>query len=149
MRQGVDLLERSIVEWPSWPAFLAEACGTAGRPEEGLEVLARAEGKAGGALRGTILEAELYRIRGDLLLQRSPKNRTEAETLFRRAIEAARRMEARSLELRAAMSLARLWHKQGKKDEARALLTPIYDWFTEGFDTQDLKDAKALLDELA
>jgi predicted ATPase len=73
----------------------------------------------------------------------------EAEALFQKALDIARSQEAKSLELRAATSLARLWQRQGKKDEARTLLQPIYDWFTEGFDTQDLKDTKALLDALS
>ena len=73
----------------------------------------------------------------------------EAEACFLKAIEVAQRQQAKSLELRAVMSLSRLWQSQGKKDEARQLLTEIYHWFTEGFDTKDLQDAKALLDELA
>ncbi len=72
----------------------------------------------------------------------------EAEEYFQKAIEVARKQSAKSLELRAATSLARLWQQQGKKEEARELLAPVYNWFTEGFDTADLKDAKALLDEL-
>ena len=81
-------------------------------------------------------------MKGELLLS---KDEAEAESLFQRAVEVAQRQEARSFELRAATNLARLWQKQGKQDEARALMAPIYEWFTEGFDTQDLKDAKALL----
>ncbi len=77
------------------------------------------------------------------------RNRAEAEASYNQAITVARRQQAKSLELRAATSLARLWHQQGKTGEARALLAPVYDWFTEGFDTADLKDAKALLDALA
>ena len=73
----------------------------------------------------------------------------EAEAHFRDALEIAQRQEAKTFELRAATSLARLWQRQGRRAEARDLLQPAYDWFTEGFDTQDLKDAKALLDELA
>jgi predicted ATPase len=72
----------------------------------------------------------------------------EAEACFQRALDIARRQEAKSLELRAAMSLSRLWLRQGKRDEARALLAPIYGWFTEGFDTADLQEAKALLETL-
>jgi predicted ATPase len=73
----------------------------------------------------------------------------EAEALFHQSLEIARRQEAKTFELRAATSLARLWRQQGKRAEARELLTPIYSWFTEGFDTADLKDAKALLEELS
>jgi len=89
-------------------------------------------------------EAELYRLRGEL----KSTNPVEAEADFRRAVDIARSQDARSLELRATMSLARLLNKQGKRDEARAMLAEIYNWFTEGFDTADLKDAKALLDRL-
>jgi predicted ATPase len=91
-------------------------------------------------------EAELYRLRGELLL--SADNEAAAEACFHQALDIAPRRQARSLELRAAMSLARLWQRQGKHAEAYQLLTPIYGWFTEGFDTADLKEAKALLDEL-
>jgi tetratricopeptide (TPR) repeat protein len=91
-------------------------------------------------------DAELLRLKGELLLS---KDEAEAESHFRRALHVARGQEARSSELRTATNLARLWQKQGKKNEARALLAPIYDWFTEGFDTLDLKDAKALLEELS
>ncbi len=90
----------------------------------------------------------MRRIEGAFLLVRDD-DAEAAEAGFRRALEIARHQQARSLELRAAMSLARLWHSQGKTVEARDLLAPIHDWFTEGFDTADLKDAKALLDELA
>ena len=91
-------------------------------------------------------DAELLRLKGELLLAR---DEAEAESHLHRALEVARGQEARFFELRAATTLARLWQRQGKKDEARGLLAPVYDWFTEGFDTPDLKDAKALLDELA
>ncbi len=77
------------------------------------------------------------------------RRQAEAETWLQRALDVARRQEAKSLELRAAMSLSRLWQQQGKQAEARELLAPIYGWFTEGFDTEDLQEAKALLDELA
>jgi predicted ATPase len=93
-------------------------------------------------------EAELHRLRGELLLQHSVASPEEAETCFQQALDVARRQEAKSLELRAAMSLARLWHQQGKRAEAKALLAPIYGWFTEGFDTADLQEAKALMEEL-
>jgi predicted ATPase len=93
-------------------------------------------------------EAEIYRLRGVLLLRQTRPQQVEAETWLQRALDVARRQEAKSLELRAAMSLARLWQQQGKCAEARALLTPIYGWFTEGFDTADLQEAKALLDAL-
>ena len=94
-------------------------------------------------------EPEVHRLIGDLLLRRNPIAPDRAEVSYRRAIEQARSQEAKSWELRAATSLARLWRDQGKPSEARDLLAPIYGWFTEGFDTADLKDAKALLDHLA
>jgi len=88
------------------------------------------------------------RLKGELLLKQDNSNTAEAQKCFERAIEIARKQSAKSLELRATMSLARLLDKRGKRDEARAMLADIYNWFTEGFDTADLKDAKALLDEL-
>jgi predicted ATPase len=93
-------------------------------------------------------EAEIARLRGVLLLQQTGKPQAEAETWLRRALDVAHRQQAKSLELRAAMSLSRLWQQQGKRVEARELLAPIYAWFTEGFDTADLQEAKALLEEL-
>jgi len=89
----------------------------------------------------------MHRVRGDLYL--SIHDDGAAEASFREAISVAQHQSARAWELRAAMSLARLWRDQGKRDEARELLAPVYGWFTEGFDTLDLKEAKALLDELA
>jgi predicted ATPase len=84
-----------------------------------------------------------------LLLRQPGTSQADAETWLQRALDVARRQEAKSLELRAASSLTRLWQSQGKRDEARELLEPVYNWFTEGFDTADLIDAKALLDELS
>ena len=109
-------------------------------------------------------EAELHRLRGELLLQsgvQSPEasvhtqhaalrmpHAAEAEACFQQALDIARRQQAKSLELRAAISLSRLWQQQGKRAEAYEMLTPIYGWFTEGFDTADLQEAKTLLEEL-
>ena len=93
-------------------------------------------------------EAELYRIRGELRLLGDTANAADAETSFQKAIEVARSQKAKTWELRAAASLARLWQEQGKADKVCDRLTPVYEWFTEGFDTVDLKGAKALLDEL-
>jgi predicted ATPase len=98
-------------------------------------------------------EAELYRLKGELTLQRhvdraESEVQQESEGYFQHALDIARRQEAKSLELRAATSLAGLWQQQGKKKGARDLLAPVYHWFTEGFDTADLKEAKALLKEL-
>jgi predicted ATPase len=94
-------------------------------------------------------EAEVYRLRGELLLQQSAAQQGEAEESLHQALTVARRQEAKSLELRSAMSLSRLWQQQGKRIEAYDLLAPIYGWFTEGFDTADLREAKALLEELS
>ena len=91
----------------------------------------------------------LHRIRGEILLKRDPANTALAEEEFLTAISVARAQQAKSWELRAAMSLARLWRDQGKPQQARELLAPVYGWFTEGFDTLDLKEAKVLLEELA
>jgi predicted ATPase len=93
-------------------------------------------------------EAEIYRLRGVLLLRQAVPQQEEAEAWLRRALDVSRRQEAKALELRAAMSISRLWQQPGKRAEARALLTPVYGWFTEGFDTTDLHEAKALLEEL-
>jgi predicted ATPase len=92
-------------------------------------------------------EAELYRLKGELLLRRGSPSE-EVAACFHQALDVARRQEAISLELRAAMSLARLWQQQGKRTEAHALLAPIYGWFTKGFETADLQEAKALLEAL-
>ena len=94
-------------------------------------------------------EAEIHRLRGVLLLRQTGTPQAEAEAWLQRALEVARRQQAKSLELRAAMSLSRLWQQQSKRDEAHALLAPVYDWFTEGFNTADLQEAKALLEEFA
>ena len=94
-------------------------------------------------------EAEVYRLKGALLLQQSSDNQPEAATCFQQAMTIAQNQSAKSWELRAATSLAKLWQSQGKRKEAYDLLAPVYGWFTEGFDTLDLKDAKALLEELA
>jgi predicted ATPase len=125
-------------------ALLAEAHGIIGEPETGLTMLTEAL-----ALGECWYETELYRLKGVLLLQQSSDNKAEAEICFHHALEIARNQQAKSFELRTATSLARLWQQQGKRQEAYDLLAPVYSWFTEGFDTADLKDAKALLDELA
>ena len=93
-------------------------------------------------------EAELYRIKGELLLRQAVPDVHQAAACFQQALAIARRQQAKSWELRAAMSLARLWQRQGKRAEARHLLAEIYGWFTEGFDTADLQDARALLNTL-
>jgi predicted ATPase len=150
MRQGLAAVRATGAEIgrPYQLSLLASVYGGMGEPEEGLRLLAEALAlveKSGGRWR----EAELYRLKGELLLARSVAYYAEAETCFRQALDVARRQQAKSLKLRAAMSLSRLWQQQGKRDEARELLAPIYSWFTEGFNTPDLQEAKALLDELA
>jgi adenylate cyclase len=126
---------------------LAETCGKLGRAEEGLDLVAK--GLATVEQTGQrSAEAELYRLKGELLVIKDPRNLAEAERYLRTAIDVARRHGARLLELRATVSLARLMANQGHRDEARAMLTDIYNWFTEGFDIADLKEAKALLDQL-
>jgi class 3 adenylate cyclase/predicted ATPase len=129
-------------------ALLAEAHGTLGQPEGGLKVLTEALAlvdKTGERW----YEPELYRLKGILLLQQNSDNQGEPEACFHHAIAIAQSQQAKSWELRAATSLARLWQQQGKRAEARELLAPVYDWFTEGFDTADLQEAKALLAALA
>jgi DNA-binding SARP family transcriptional activator/predicted ATPase len=127
-------------------AILAETYGRMGQIEEGLTVLGEAMTMAhrGGEY---FYEAEIHRVKGELLLVQGEAD-AEVEVCFRQAIEVARRQRAKSLELRATVSLCRLWQKQGKREEARQLLAAIYGWFTEGFDTPDLKEAKALLEAL-
>jgi predicted ATPase len=119
-----------------------------GEPERGLAALAEAL-----TLVDTTgdrwYEPESHRLKGELLLQQNADNQADAESCFAQAITIAQKQSAKSLELRAATSLAKLWQQQGKRQEAHDLLAPVYHWFTEGFDTADLKDAKALLDELA
>ena len=129
-------------------ALLAEASGHAGQVEEGLCLLAEAVAVLEANGQGDLLP-EAYRLRGALLLRQAVPDTAQAETCFQQALTIARQQQARSWELRAAVSLARLWQRQGKWAEARELLAPIYGWFTEGFDTADLQEAKALLKALA
>ncbi len=131
---------------PYWLALLASVHGRLDQAQEGL--VANAEALAQVDRTGErFWEAELHRFKGQLLLENDAANESEAEACFHRAIEIARAQEAKSWELRATTSLARLWHAQGKPEEARELLAPVYGWFTEGFDTADLIAAKALLDD--
>jgi len=173
LHQGLAALQAIGTEFgrPYFLAMLAEASGKAGRTEEGLSVVAEAltlVDKIGERM----YEAELYRLKGELTLQReargwrletsppssqasslkplvSPAAEQEAEGCFHKAIDVARKQQAKALELRASTSLARLWQSQGKQYAARNTLSEIYDWFTEGFDTKDLQEAKALLEELS
>ena len=147
MRQGLGTYRATAAEVtrPFFVGLLATQYGQEGQGQEGLRVLAealtavRTQGQH-------FYAAELHRLNGELL-QAVPDER-QAEAYFRQALDIARHQQAKSLELRAAMSLARLWQRQGKRAEAHALLAPIYGWFTEGFDTADLQEARALLVEL-
>jgi predicted ATPase len=155
--EGIAQIRRGIAAWratgaelsvPYWSALLAEAYGKAGQAEAGLRVLAEALTavcKTGDRHH----EAELYRLKGEFLLQQDVPDAQEAESCLRQAVAVARQQQAKSLELRAAMNLSRLWQHQGKRAEAQQLLAPIYGWFTEGFDTPDLQEARALLEALA
>jgi predicted ATPase len=128
--------------------LLAEAYREASRLDDGLNALTEALAAADdNEIR--FCEAEIHRLKGELLLRQNDSNATEARSCFARAIEIARTQSAKSWELRATLSLARLLDKQGRCDEARTMLADIYNWFTEGFDTADLKDAEALLAELS
>jgi predicted ATPase len=131
--------------WTPHLGSLALAHAQAGQAETALDLLSEALA-AVEDMDERFFEAELHRIVGDALL--SMQRQGEAEVEFTRALAVARQQHAKSWELRAAMSMARLWRDQGKPQQARELLAPIYGWFTEGFDTLDLKEAKALLEEL-
>ena len=165
MRQGIAAFKATGAELGLSGNFsaLAEAYGKVGQVEEGLAMLAEVltiVNKTG----ERFYEAEVYRLKGTLTLQQlkvqgskskvpstqhpTPSTQTEAEACFLKAIEIARRQSAKSFELRAVMSLAQLWQQQGKRKQARKMLAEIYGWFTEGFDTADLKEARALLQEL-
>jgi TOMM system kinase/cyclase fusion protein len=150
VREGLAAFQATGAEVgrPYFLALLAEVYGRGGQAEERLSVL----DEALAAVQKTgerWCEAELYRLKGELVLGRFSADSAEAETCFRQGIDIARRQHAKSLELRTAMSLSRLWQQQGKGKAAHTLLAPVYGWFTEGFDTADMQEAKALLEELA
>ena len=132
---------------PYYLALLAEAYGKVRQTTQGLMVLGEAMAFVHKSA-DRYYEAELYRLKGVLLLQQAVPDAPQAEACFQQALAVARRQQTRSWELRAAMSLSRLWQQQGKRAAAYELLAPIYGWFTEGFDTKDLQEAKALLTEL-
>jgi predicted ATPase/class 3 adenylate cyclase len=150
VRQGIAAYRATgaAVFVPYFYTWLADVAAHLGHVEEGLQALAEAH---------TLVEqqeerwweAEVARLRGVLLLRQRGTPQAEAEACFQQALDVARHQEAKALELRAAVSLSRLWQQQGKRAEARELLAPVYGWFTEGFDTADLQEAKALLEELA
>jgi predicted ATPase len=129
-------------------ALLAEASGQAGQPEVGLRVLAEAVTLVT-TTEARWWEAELHRLQGALQLQLPRPDSTQAEACFRQALDVARGQQAKSLELRAALSLSQLWHEQGKSAEAHSLLAPLYGWFTEGHETADLQAARAMLERLS
>lgn len=165
IRQGIAVLHNAGGELGMpWRLFvLAEAHEKSGQVEEGLTTLAEALNRVD-KTGECWWEAELYRLKGELTLQKlsvvssqlsvpntqspTPSTQGEAESCFLKAIDISRKQQAKSLELRATMSLARLWQQQGKTVEAHQMLSEIYNWFTEGFDTKDLQEAKALLEEL-
>jgi predicted ATPase len=132
---------------PYFYTLLADISAHLGHPADGLQALAEAHTPVE-QQEERYWEAEVCRLRGVLLLRQPGTSPVEAEAWLQRALDIARRQEAKSLELRAAMSLARLWQQQGKQAEARALLAPVYGWFTEGFDTADLQEARTLLEAL-
>ena len=154
--EGVSQMRRGLAAWRATGseltvsyslALLAEGYGEIGEPSEGLSVLAEAFVSAH-RTGDRFYEAELYRLNGELLLRQAVSAEQKAEAHFRQALAVACHQQAKSLELRAAMSLSRLWQQQDKRQDAYDLLAPVYNWFTEGFDTADLKEAKVLLDEL-
>jgi predicted ATPase len=150
IRQGIAAYRATgaALHVPYFCTLLADVAAHLGHTADSLQVLAEAH---------TLVEqneerwweAEVCRLRGVLLLRQAVPQPEEAEACFQRALEVARRQQAKSLELRAAMSLARLWQQQDRRAEAHELLAPVYGWFTEGFDTADLQEAKALLEALA
>jgi len=132
---------------PTYLSYLARGYAEIGQFDEAWRCI----GEATTTIETTkerLWEAEVHRTAGEIALKSPQPDATKAEGYFERALAVARAQQAKSWELRAAMSLARLWRDQGKRDEARQLLAPIYGWFTEGFDTLDMKEAKALLEEL-
>ena len=169
--EGIAQMRQGLAGWQATGAklssqafrvIMADACGKVGQAEAGMTALVEARA-LGGNNGDRLWEGELHRVKGEVLLQciepvemmlgaaeAEPFDsaQDEAEACFRQAIEVARQQQARSLELWATMSLCRLWQAQGKREEAQRLLAEVYGWFTEGFDTPDLKKAKALLDAL-
>jgi predicted ATPase len=147
VRQGIAAWRATgaVLHVPYFCTMLAEVCDHLGHMEDGLQALAEAYALVE-QHEERYWEAEVCRLRGVVLLRQPGTPQAEAEAWLQRALDVARRQEAKSLELRAAMSLSRLWQQQGKRQEAHDLLAEVYAWFTEGFDTPDLQDAKALLE---
>jgi predicted ATPase len=149
LREGIAVITASGIKFwvPFFQGLLAEVEAERQDVEQALTRIDEALGLAQQTGEHWT-DAYLHRIRGEILLKRNPANKAPAEEAFLTAIAIAQQQKARTFELRAAMSLARLWRDQGKPQQARELLAPVYGWFTEGFDTLDLREAKALLDEL-
>ena len=149
IRQGIDAYRATgaAALVPYFCTWLAEVSAHLGHPSDGLQALAEAHTLVE-QHEERFWEAEICRLRGVLLLQQPGTPQAEAEAWLQRALDVARRQEAKSLELRAAMSLSRLWHQQEKRQAAYDLLAEVYAWFTEGFDPADVRDAKILLEEL-
>jgi predicted ATPase len=144
---GILAIGQALVK-PICLVRMAEAIGHTGHVDHGLRLLAEAVAAFEASGRGDML-TEAYRLQGEFLLRQAAPDTVQAEACFQQALTIARRQQAKSWELRAALSLARLWQQRGQREEARALLASIYGWFTEGFDTPDLQEAKALLEELS
>jgi predicted ATPase len=149
LRQGLAAIRATGTEqrWSLFLVVLADATGRAGQVEEGLRLLTEALAALGASGQGDLL-AEAYRLQGIMLLRQAVPDAVQAQACFQQALTIARRQQAKSWELRVALSLSRLWQRHGKRQEAYDLLAPIYGWFTEGFDTADLQEAKALLEAL-
>jgi predicted ATPase len=149
MHEGMALYRatESALFLPYFQTLLAETYGAAGQSDAGLRFVDEAHTVMDNT-QERFYKAEVHRVQGELVLAQAVDQHAEAETCFQHALAIARRQQAKSWELRAAMSLARLWQQHGKRAEAHALLAPIYGWFTEGFDTADLQEARALLDAL-
>src|SRR5262249_22593731 len=154
---GMAQLQQGLAAWratgaklflPYQLTLLAEAYEAASQPDAGLRLLDEAHIVIA-STQERVYEAEMHRVQGELVLAQAADQHAQAETCFQHALDVACQQQAKSLELRAAMSLARLWRHQGKRAEAHELLAPIYGWFTEGFDTADLQEARALLETLA
>jgi predicted ATPase len=155
--EGMNQLRQGLQEWhdmgqrefavPYFLALTAEALATQGQLAEAYRMTTDALQITSKTAQG-FFAAELHRLSGIFLLEMGKSNEAEAEKSLQQSLDDARRRQAKSLELRAAVSLGRLWQQQGKVEEAREMLSEVYGWFTEGFDTADLKEAKALLDEL-
>jgi predicted ATPase len=146
IRQSLPTAASASPQEDSYVPLQAEAARRAGHPDEGLAAVTAALARSHA---GSIYAAELRRVQGELQLAQGAAAEDDAERCFQEALALAAQQSAKSLELRATMSLARLWKRQGKREPARQALTVVYDWFSEGFDTRDLGEARALLEELS